>query len=111
MLRDDLVKVLNRIGVQHRDIKAGFECAHAPSIDLSSVGRAGSTNAGGEEEEMVVLSPMSPGSLLRRAGSMKKKASKTSFGKIPVPGSPAPAGNHSSPLSPETVLDEGLFFF
>lgn len=37
-IRADLVKVLDRLGVQHRDVKSGFECAHVPSIDLSSVG-------------------------------------------------------------------------
>ncbi|BGP36933.1 Serine/threonine-protein kinase [Rhodotorula kratochvilovae] len=48
-LRADLVKVLDRLGVQHRDIKNGFECAHVPSIDLSSFGggAAGSAGAGG----------------------------------------------------------------
>ncbi|KAL8286809.1 hypothetical protein RQP46_004337 [Phenoliferia psychrophenolica] len=38
-IRADLVKVLDRLGVQHRDVKSGFECAHVPSIDLSSVGK------------------------------------------------------------------------
>ena len=28
-------------GVQHRDVKNGFECAHVPSIDLSTVPGAG----------------------------------------------------------------------
>ncbi|GAA5853398.1 hypothetical protein JCM8547_002439 [Rhodosporidiobolus lusitaniae] len=40
-LRADLVRVLDRLGVQHRDVKNGFECAHVPSIDLSSVGSGG----------------------------------------------------------------------
>ncbi|GAA5839620.1 hypothetical protein JCM11251_003560 [Rhodosporidiobolus azoricus] len=40
-LRADLVKVLDRLGVQHRDVKNGFECVHVPSIDLSSVGGGG----------------------------------------------------------------------
>lgn len=29
--------MLERIGVNHRSIKAGFECVHSPSIDLNSV--------------------------------------------------------------------------
>jgi hypothetical protein len=37
-IRDDLVRVLDRLGVDHREIKGGFDCAHAPSIDLSSIG-------------------------------------------------------------------------
>lgn len=36
-IRADLIRVLDRIGVHHRDVKSGFECFHAPSIDLSSV--------------------------------------------------------------------------
>lgn len=46
-LRADLVQVLDRLGVQHRDVKNGFECAHVPSIDLSSVGGGGAAGAGG----------------------------------------------------------------
>lgn len=38
-IRTDLIRVLDRLGVQHRDVKSGFECAHVPSIDLSSVGK------------------------------------------------------------------------
>ena len=36
-LRGDLVRVLDRIGIEHRQVKNGFECAHVPSIDLSTV--------------------------------------------------------------------------
>ncbi|GAA5971023.1 hypothetical protein JCM3765_002766 [Sporobolomyces pararoseus] len=43
-LRSDLIKVLDRLGVQHRDVKNGFECVHVPSIDLSSFGGANSNN-------------------------------------------------------------------
>ncbi|GAA6051304.1 hypothetical protein JCM3770_006802 [Rhodotorula araucariae] len=46
-LRADLVKVLDRLGVQHCDIKNGFECAHVPSIDLSSFGAGGGGGGGG----------------------------------------------------------------
>ncbi|KAK4054727.1 Serine/threonine-protein kinase [Microbotryomycetes sp. JL201] len=37
-IRADLIRVLDRLGVQYRDVKSGFECAHVPSIDLTSVG-------------------------------------------------------------------------
>ena len=46
-IRADLVRVLDRLGCQHRDVKGGFECFHAPSIDLASVqqtSRNGETN-------------------------------------------------------------------
>lgn len=47
-LRGDLIKVLDRLGVQHRDVKNGFECAHVPSIDLSSFGGGG---GGGKDKK------------------------------------------------------------
>ena len=37
VIRESIASVLERIGVNHRAIKAGFECVHAPSIDLASV--------------------------------------------------------------------------
>lgn len=37
VIRESIATVLSRIGVNHRPIKAGFECVHAPSIDLNSV--------------------------------------------------------------------------
>lgn len=70
-IRDDIVRVLDQIGIQHRDIKGGFECAHAPSIDLSSIG--GGQNA--------LFSPTndtgSPafGGFGRRTPSMRRKSS------------------------------------
>ncbi|GAA5974491.1 hypothetical protein JCM21900_005831 [Sporobolomyces salmonicolor] len=59
-LRADLVKVLERLGVQHRDVKNGFECAHVPSIDLSSVGGGG--GAAGKDKTV--------------RGTIKRRASK-----------------------------------
>lgn len=55
-IRADLVRVLDRLGVQHCDVKSGFECAHVPSIDLSSVG------AGTQKKE--------------RGGTIRRRASK-----------------------------------
>lgn len=37
VIRQAIVETLDQLGVSHRTIKAGFECAHAPSIDLASV--------------------------------------------------------------------------
>lgn len=33
----EIQAVLDRIGIQYRPSKTGFECVHVPSIDLSSV--------------------------------------------------------------------------
>jgi len=37
VIRQAIIETLDQLGVSHRTIKAGFECAHAPSIDLASV--------------------------------------------------------------------------
>ena len=34
-IRADLIRVFNELGIQYREIKGGFSCRHAPSIDLS----------------------------------------------------------------------------
>ncbi|WAR54713.1 hypothetical protein PtB15_4B330 [Puccinia triticina] len=89
VLRADLVTVLNRIGFQHREIKGGFECAHAPSIDLSNYGGGSSglnttTGAGGGAESLQPLSSPLSRSNKKAAESLKKKVSKASFGKHPA---------------------------
>ncbi|KAA1126505.1 serine/threonine-protein kinase KIN2 [Puccinia graminis f. sp. tritici] len=86
VLRADLVTVLNRIGFQHREIKGGFECAHAPSIDLSSYHGGTSNlnaNTGGVENLVPISSPPSHYNRngKKTAESLKKKVSKASFGK------------------------------
>lgn len=63
-IRNDLIKVLDRLGVQYREVKGGFECAHVPSIDLSSIG-AGKDHQGEKE----TLSLSSSGKSLRRKAS------------------------------------------
>ncbi|KAF9050634.1 Pkinase-domain-containing protein [Hymenopellis radicata] len=37
VIKADIKRVLDRMQVQYRDIKTGFECIHLPSIDMSSV--------------------------------------------------------------------------
>ncbi|KAK2760728.1 serine/threonine-protein kinase KIN2 [Arachnomyces sp. PD_36] len=36
-IRADIIRVLNQLGVEHTEIKGGFSCRHAPSIDLNRV--------------------------------------------------------------------------
>jgi hypothetical protein len=57
-LSKDIIRVLDRTGIRYRAIKGGYECAHTPSIDLSSVvpptkegGAAMGTGAGGNTFE------------------------------------------------------------
>ena len=37
VLRADLLRTLNRLGVTHQEIKGGYSCLHRPSIDLNAV--------------------------------------------------------------------------
>ncbi|KAF9236131.1 hypothetical protein BU15DRAFT_50491 [Melanogaster broomeanus] len=72
-LKSDIRKVLDRMQVQYRETKGGFECIHIPSIDISSVPESSR-----------------PSNLRRRGSSVSnetgksrslvKKASKLSFG-------------------------------
>ncbi|KAH7322234.1 hypothetical protein B0J17DRAFT_633446 [Rhizoctonia solani] len=62
VIKADIKRVLDRMQVQHREIRGGFECIHVPSIDLSSL----SAPPAGEEAP-------------RR--SVVRKGSRLSFGK------------------------------
>lgn len=37
VIRTDIIRVLNQLAVDHVEIKGGFSCRHAPSIDLDKV--------------------------------------------------------------------------
>ena len=53
-IRNDIIRVLKQLGVEYSEIRGGFNCRHAPSIDLSRVtenspsspDRQGSTSIG-----------------------------------------------------------------
>ena len=45
VIKADLCRVLDRMQVQYRETKSGFECIHAPSIDLSSVQTQNNANS------------------------------------------------------------------
>lgn len=36
-IREEIIRVLNQLGVKYTEIKGGFSCKHSPSIDLKSV--------------------------------------------------------------------------
>ncbi|KAG8908278.1 serine/threonine-protein kinase KIN2 [Tulasnella sp. 403] len=65
VIKADIRRVLDRMQVQYREVKGGFECVHAPSIDLASV--AGGTLLNGHHDT---------GSTKR---TIVRKASKLSF--------------------------------
>ncbi|KAJ7472050.1 hypothetical protein FB451DRAFT_1090269, partial [Mycena latifolia] len=78
VIKADIRRVLDRMQVQYRENKGGFECIHLPSIDMTSVDRPTTprrhhhqqTSSGSGD------TPMSPTS---RPG-LAKKVSKLSFG-------------------------------
>ncbi|KAG8886194.1 serine/threonine-protein kinase KIN2 [Tulasnella sp. 332] len=45
VIKADIRRVLDRMRIQYREVKGGFECVHLPSIDLSSI--AAAAGAGG----------------------------------------------------------------
>ncbi|CAG8489722.1 1988_t:CDS:2 [Diversispora eburnea] len=51
IIRQDLIRVLDRIGVKWREGRGGFECVHIPSIDLKSVVSPTYTNGGYKGEQ------------------------------------------------------------
>ena len=44
-IRTDIIRVLNQLGVDYTEIKGGFSCRHAPSIDLNRVGDNGPSSS------------------------------------------------------------------
>lgn len=69
VIRSDVRRVLDRMQIQYREIRGGFECIHLPSIDLSSVQREGQTDG----------SP-STGGHRPRHKTVVRKVSRISFG-------------------------------
>jgi hypothetical protein len=67
LIKEDIKRVLDRMQIQYRETKSGFECIHLPSIDITSV------QPGGHHQQM------SSGSTDHPRASLVKKASKLSF--------------------------------
>jgi hypothetical protein len=44
-IRADIIRVLKQLGVEYTEIRGGFSCRHAPSIDLKSVNEKSLANA------------------------------------------------------------------
>jgi serine/threonine protein kinase KIN1/2 len=78
VIKADIKRVLDRMQVQYREIKGGFECIHLPSIDLSSV-RPPSVRHGHQKRPSTGSNEAGHGGAAR---SLVKKASKMSFGKL-----------------------------
>ena len=80
IIKADIKRVLDRMQVQYREIKGGFECVHQPSIDLSSV--ALHPSHGGNHQRNIAITPSQSSSRGDESGhrrSIVRKASKLSF--------------------------------
>jgi hypothetical protein len=81
VIKADIRRVLDRMQVQYREVKTGFECIHSPSIDVASVAESVANRGGhsqhgsGGEQHGHGYSPPST-----HRPSIVKKASKLSFG-------------------------------
>lgn len=98
MIKTDLRRVLDRMQVQYRETRSGFECIHTPSIDLSTVQPDAVNNNRRSQQE-------SSGGGVRR--SLTKKASKLSFalkGKDKDGSPPKSAHGETSTLSSATAV-------
>ncbi|KAL4065610.1 hypothetical protein V8B97DRAFT_2010421 [Scleroderma yunnanense] len=78
VLKSDIRKVLDRMQVQYRETKAGFECIHIPSIDISSVPESSQVPRISQHHRQGSSGSNDTGILTPR--SLVKKASKLSFG-------------------------------
>jgi hypothetical protein len=72
VIKADIRRVLDRMQVQYREVKGGFECIHLPSIDLSSVDHPTPRNSHSQQ--------VSSGSGDTSRPTIVRKASKLSFG-------------------------------
>ncbi|KAJ6516868.1 hypothetical protein C8R47DRAFT_1313217 [Mycena vitilis] len=78
VIKADIRRVLDRMQVQYRETKGGFECIHLPSIDMSSIERPTTPQRHHHQQTSSSSgeTPMTPTS----RPSLAKKVSKLSFG-------------------------------
>ncbi|KAF7290694.1 Non-specific serine/threonine protein kinase [Mycena indigotica] len=82
VIKADVRRVLDRMQVQYRESKGGFECIHLPSIDISSIERPITPHHRNHHQQASSSSgepPMSP-TTNRHTPTLVKKVSKLSFG-------------------------------
>jgi hypothetical protein len=82
VINADLVRVLDRIGVQYREIRGGYECVHLPSIDF---GAGQSSGTPGQGNARIAIEPQHSPTASRgdemdseRPGPPKRKQSRMS---------------------------------
>lgn len=78
VLKADIKKVLDRMQVQYRETRGGFECIHVPSIDISSVPESTQVQGRSSHHRRTGSNGSNETGITPR--SLVKKASKMSFG-------------------------------
>jgi len=78
VLKADIRRVLDRMQVQYREIKGGFECVHVPSIDVSSIDPTTARPSQHQQQSSAGSGEAGGGAITNRP-SIVKKASKLSF--------------------------------
>ncbi|KAG9000149.1 serine/threonine-protein kinase KIN2 [Tulasnella sp. JGI-2019a] len=82
VIKADIRRVLDRMRIQYREVKGGFECVHLPSIDLSSIvaGAGGNSHINGHigEGSGGQDSVISPSTSIGKHGVVRK-TSRLSF--------------------------------
>ncbi|KAH9475260.1 Protein kinase kin1 [Psilocybe cubensis] len=80
-IKADIRRVLDRMQVQYRETKGGFECIHLPSIDLSSVETSTIRgNSHHQQASSTTSGDTSPSTPSNNRPSIARKVSKLSFG-------------------------------
>ncbi|KAI0795861.1 hypothetical protein C8Q75DRAFT_711179 [Abortiporus biennis] len=77
VLKTEIRTVLDRMQVQYRETKTGFECIHMPSIDVNSVQPEPTTSRRSHRKQSSIGSQETEGT----RKSINRKTSKISFGK------------------------------
>ncbi|KAG1721894.1 Pkinase-domain-containing protein [Suillus lakei] len=77
VLKADIKKVLDRMQVQYRETRGGFECIHVPSIDISSVPESTQVQGRSSHHRRTASNGSNETGITPR--SLVKKASKMSF--------------------------------
>lgn len=76
LIKQDIKRVLDRMQIQYRETKTGFECIHMPSIDINSVVESTPSQRGHQKQGS---SGSAETETTRK--SIARKSSKLSFGK------------------------------
>lgn len=80
VIKTDIRRVLDRMQVQYRENKGGFECIHLPSIDITTVDTRAARNSHHNQQSSFTSGETSPMTPVQSRPSIVKKASKLSFG-------------------------------